>query len=270
MSPEPEPKLQERYPYFAYVGGVGVGKSESATLLHQNFGLPLFEEEFVDNPYLPPFYTVDPKKYAFDCQMFFLGVEVNHMKALPQRLTQEPVGHDQPPIGDAFFESILWSLDYISDEDHRTYQRSYDALTGKGLVPRPDIYLGLTSSPETAVKRIIDRGREMELIMHEKHPYYFPTIVKAFNSWLKFLSRHYPVITIDTDACDIVNDDGAKEYILNEIRHQAGYYLYSPNQMNGLGADGSHLIIPDFLKPRPTYSDITPGLPTEQKMLQRR
>src|SRR3990172_1162374 len=107
MSAETEPRPQERYPYFAIVGGVGVGKSELAGLLSKNFGLPLFEEEFVDNPYLKPFYTQDPKQNAFNSQIFFLAEEVRQMHSLAERLTREPIGHDQYIEGDAFFESVL-------------------------------------------------------------------------------------------------------------------------------------------------------------------
>ena len=260
MSPEPEPKPQERYPYIAYIGGVGVGKTNFAALCKDTFGLPLFEEEYADNPYLPKFYTVDPKKYAFDTQFFFLAQEGKQMPKLPEKLTLGPIGHDQPLEGDAFFESVLaGDLEYINDSEHRIYRRSYVELTPRNLVPRPDVYIGLTSSPETAVRRIIERGREMEVVMNECHPEYFPTIVRAFNSWITWLSRHRPVVIIDTERWDFIQSEQARNFVLAEFRDCTSDYLTSPDQMNSMGIDGVNLIIPEFLKPIRKYYNITQG-----------
>lgn len=272
MSPEPEPKPRERYPYFAVVGGVGVGKSELTDLLASSFGLTGFREKFVDNPYLKPFYTEDPRRYAFNCQMFFMTEEAKQMPPLVPKLQTASIVHDQSLDGDAHFERTLcWKLGYISKEEDATYRSCFRALTQGDFLPKADIYIGVTSSEETALQRIKDRKREMELIMLDRNPDYFPTITRSFNTWFKLLSRRHPVIIVNTDTHDFVNSDRARAQVLDEIRAWSGYHLSSPYRLNLRGREGARLVLPDFLKSRPgTYFDITPGLSTDSKMLQRR
>ena len=272
MSPEPEPRPHERYPYFAIVGGVGVGKSKLTDLLASSFGLTGFREEFVDNPHLPRFYTEDPRKHAFNCQMFFMTEEAKQMRPLVPKLRTTPIVHDQYLEGDAHFERTLrWKLDFISKDEDATYRSCYRALMRGDFLPKADIYIGVTSSEETAVQRIKDRKREMELIMNERYPDYFPTVTRSFNTWFKLLSRSHPVIIINTDTHDFVNSDRAKAHVLDEVRAWSGYYLSSPHRLNFRGREGARLIIPESLKTKPgSYFDITPGLSTDSKVLQRR
>jgi hypothetical protein len=129
----------------------------------------------------------------------------------------------------------------------------------------------VTASEETVVERIKERNREMEIAMHQKYPDYFPTIAAAFKIWLKLLSQRHPVIMIDTDRHDFVNSDSAKAHVLDEVRDWSAYHLTSPYGLNLSGRDGTRIILPEFLKTKPSgYVDITPGLSGEHKVLQRR
>ena len=273
MLPERKERApRQRYPYFAVVGGVGVGKSKLTDLLASSFGLTGFREEFIDNPFLQRFYTEDPREHAFNCQMCFLTEEAKQMRPLVPKLQTTSVVHDQYIEGDAFFENILArKFGFISKDQDATYRSCYRAFMRGNFLPKADIYIGVTSSEETAVERIKDRKREMELIMLDRYPDYFPTITRSFDTWFKLLARRHPVIIINTDTHDFVNSDRARAHVLDEIRAWSGYHLSSPYRLNLRGREGARLVLPDFLKSRPgTYFDITPGLSTDSKMLQRR
>ncbi len=273
MSSERKEKLsRERYPYFAVVGGVGVGKSELTDLLGKEFEITVYREDFAPNPHLPLFYNGNPSEHAFDFQMYFLTEDAKQMRPLIPKLRAGPIVHDQYIEGDSLFETLLWlKMNFISDEENSTYRSCFRALTRGNFLPKADIYLGVTASEDTVIERIKKRGREMELTMHQRYPDYFPTIVRGFNTWFKMLSRNRPVIVIDTDKWDFVNSARAADCVLDEVRAWSSYYISNPNRLNRLGRDGARIILPEFLKYRyPNYFDTTPGLSSEQKMLQRR
>src|SRR5262249_56278484 len=57
--------------YIAVEGPIGVGKTALARRLANEFGVPLVLEQGDDNPFLRRFYE-EPRKYAFQAQLFFL------------------------------------------------------------------------------------------------------------------------------------------------------------------------------------------------------
>ncbi|KKU12093.1 MAG: Deoxyguanosine kinase [Candidatus Woesebacteria bacterium GW2011_GWA1_45_8] len=250
---EREPK--RRYPYIAVVGAAGTGKSKLTELMVESFGVESFKEDFQPNPHLPKFYFEDPFKHAFNSQMFFLTEEAKQMPTLWSLLRYRPVVHDQAIEGDDFFETALRLLGFISELDHKTYKLCFRTLMRGNYLPRPDIYIGVIASQESVVRRIVERKRDMELAMHEKFPLYFPTIAHKFGKWLELLTRQHPVILIDTDKWDFVNDPHSRNFVLQEIRNRASRLLTDPNQVNLLGREGARLILPDFLKSEQPFSN---------------
>ena len=61
----------EHLHYIAIEGVIGVGKTSLAQKLQQALGGELLLEEFEENPFLAEFYE-DPRRYAFQTQLFFL------------------------------------------------------------------------------------------------------------------------------------------------------------------------------------------------------
>ena len=57
--------------YIIIEGTIGGGKTSLSKLLAEEIDAKLILEEFEDNPFLPDFYK-DPKRYAFQTQLFFL------------------------------------------------------------------------------------------------------------------------------------------------------------------------------------------------------
>ena len=57
--------------YIIIEGTIGVGKTSLAKMLASEIDAKIVLEEFEDNPFLPDFYK-DPKRYAFQTQLFFL------------------------------------------------------------------------------------------------------------------------------------------------------------------------------------------------------
>ena len=60
--------------YIIIEGTIGVGKTSLAKILSNKINAKLILEEFEDNPFLPDFYK-NPKRYAFQTQLFFFWLK---------------------------------------------------------------------------------------------------------------------------------------------------------------------------------------------------
>ena len=141
--------------YIAVEGPIGVGKTSLTTLLAQNFSARCVLEEPSENPFLARFYQ-DPKKYAFQTQIFFLLNRYQQQQELQQldlfsRLTIS----DYLFAKDRIFASV--SLD---ENELGLYERVYRLLTGR--IPTPDLVIYLQAKPAVLMSRIRQRDYDYE------------------------------------------------------------------------------------------------------------
>lgn len=251
---EPNP----RYLYFGLVGAVGIGKSFLAELASSVFGIKLARERPMENPYLKGFYEEDPKKFSFDAQMVFLLDKALQMRPLWRDLQERSAIHDPALVQDTLIEKVQWRKDWINDNHHEDYERTHKNLIANNFLLTPDIYVGLLAKKETVRERIMKRGRKMELSMMKKHPDYFDLITEEINTWIRENRYKVPMIVIETDGVDFVNDDSSREGVVEEIRAWASYYINSPHQLDGRASDGAKLIFPNFLRAPRNVVDLLP------------
>ena len=69
--------------YVAIEGVIGVGKTSLAHLLEERLNAKLVMEKFDENPFLSDFY-IDPERYAFQTQLFFLLSRYRQQQELRQ------------------------------------------------------------------------------------------------------------------------------------------------------------------------------------------
>ena len=136
----------------AIEGPVGVGKTSLARALSRQLGARLLEEDAESNPFIREFYA-DPKRTAFQTQMFFLLSRYRQQLELKQ--------------GDLFAHTTV--ADYVFQKDrlfaHLTlsaaevalYERIYRLLEAR--VSRPDLVVYLQARPEVLLDRIRSRSR---------------------------------------------------------------------------------------------------------------
>lgn len=235
-----------RYPFFAVVGPVGVGKSEFTGAFVDDTQIKNFEEPFLENPYLSDFYTKSPDDFSFNSQMFFLATKGLQMQKVNGLLAGESVIQDPAIDVDFMIAKAHYKMGWMTDEEYSAYERARDAVL-KDLT-KPDLYIALVAGKETVKKRIAMRGRGMELAMLKKSPGYFDFLVDEFSSWLINAKETKRVITIDTERYDLSLENN-KEHIVREVKNWLGYFIDSKHQMNKVGSDGSNLIFPNFLRP---------------------
>ena len=73
----------EKFRFIAIEGVIGAGKTTLADMLSQTIGATTIFEEFEQNPFLEEFY-IDPVRYAFQTQIFFLLSRFRQMQELRQ------------------------------------------------------------------------------------------------------------------------------------------------------------------------------------------
>ena len=121
------------------------------------------QENFSDNPYLELYYTelqknIKPNKYAIGSQLFFLKETYDvHQKTSDAEIQIfDRSMHENISV---FGESLI-SMGLMSELDAQLYRRiANDYLNRfKGY----DIFVYLRTDEETLLKRIQQRGREME------------------------------------------------------------------------------------------------------------
>ena len=62
-----------------FAGMIGVGKTTYAEKLAEELNVQLFKDPVDDNPFLPLYY-MNPKKWAFSLQLFFLNKRFKQVK----------------------------------------------------------------------------------------------------------------------------------------------------------------------------------------------
>lgn len=205
--------------YVAIEGVIGVGKTSLARLLADRFRARLVLEEPEANPFLADFYK-DPRRYAFQTQMFFL---ISRYKDLRDRV--HPDLFHEGIVADYLFQKdrIFANLN-LSDRELMLYDAIAPHLESE--VPAPDLVVYLQASPERILERIQQRGRTYEKLMDPK---YTATLAEAYNYFF-FHFRDAPLLVVNTDEMNFVDRTNDLEDLITRIvEHKEGVAYVNPN-----------------------------------------
>ena len=207
--------------YVAVAGNIGVGKSTLVEMLCVRLGWEPFYEPVKENPYLVDFYS-DMSAWSFHSQVFFLARRLRSH----YRLGQHPnsVVQDRSVYEDAeIFAQNLYLQGHISQRDYQTYRELYETTTR--LLPPPDLVVYLQASHDVVMSRIAQRGRDYERAMP-------PEYISALNEAYNYFFFHYtsaPLLIVNTNQTDFVNDPAAVTDLLKRIKeHEGGTVYYTP------------------------------------------
>ena len=151
--------------YIGIAGTIGVGKSTLTTQLAQALNFEPILEEVDGNPYLELFYD-DMRAYGTMMQVWLLNHRFRQHREFVSRISLgriRGVVQDRTIWEDTIFARMLnqHPEKIISDMDYNTYLDLFDNMVLRELV-FPQLLIYLDCKPETAVKRIGQRGRDME------------------------------------------------------------------------------------------------------------
>jgi len=202
-------------PFFlAIEGPIGVGKTTLARLLQPRLGATLVLEAFEENPFLSDFYG-DRARYAFQTQMFFLLSRFRQQQSIPRSLVDQPVISDYTFGKDSLFAHLNLSGDELT-----MYRRLYSVLAERTAFP--DLVVYLQAETDALMARIAARDRPYEREMDRD---YIAKVKEAYEQYFATYVRA-PVLTIDTNDLNYVQDPSALAYVEGEMRRALGVGVY--------------------------------------------
>ncbi len=204
--------------YIVVEGPIGVGKTSLVELIGENFGSRAVLERVTENPFLPRFYQ-NPKRFAFQAQMFFLLSRYQQQRELSQQdLFSQSIVCDYLFAKDRIFASVN-----LDDDELALYQQIYELMDQR--IPRPDLVIYLQAPTEVLRQRIKFRGRGYEREISRE---YIEAINEAYNRFF-FSYNETPLLIINTAEVDFVRNPEDFQDLVREIqRMKKGIQFYIP------------------------------------------
>jgi len=205
--------------YVAIEGVIGVGKTTLARLLQPGFEAEVLLEIFEENPFLSDFYS-DRQRYAFQTQIFFLLSRYRQQnKTVPGLLASgRHLLSDYTFAKDALFAGINLKGDELD-----MYYKVHEALGEK--IPKPDLVVYLRADTDVLMQRITLRDRSYERQMERA---YIDQLNQAYDDFFSRPFDHTPVLGIDTNALNIVQNQEHLKLIENRIRQALNLNPFQP------------------------------------------
>ncbi len=210
--------MRRNFRYIAVEGPIGVGKTTLARALGRALDARVILEESDANPFLRHFYE-NPRRYAFQTQLFFLASRYKQQQEIYQRdLFHQTTVTDYLFEKDRIFASIA-----LSEDELRLYHKI--AAYFSSNIPRPSLVVLLQASVESLMARIRKRAFDFEAPMDIE---YLRRVVETYN-------RHFfdysdaPLLVVNTDEVNVASDpDELAELIEQMSRHEHGIQYYAP------------------------------------------
>jgi len=204
--------------FLAVEGVIGAGKTSLCRMLGDTLGARLVLEKYEENPFLGDFYA-DPRRYAFQAQIFFLLARYKQQRDLHQTdLFQRCV------VADYIFEKDkIFAYLNLDDSELLIYDKLYAMLEPQA--PKPDLVIFLQADTPRLIERIKRRKRDYEAEISEA---YVTEVAKAYNYFF-FNYTQTPLLVIDTNQIDFVHHEKELDDLIAQIRRmERGVQYYRP------------------------------------------
>lgn len=204
----------ETTPFIAIEGPIGIGKTSLAKKIATHFEFHLLNEIVEENPFLGKFYdNID--EWSFQTEMFFL---CNRFKQL-EDVEKKYLKHKKPVVADYhIFKNMIFAKRTLQQDKLSKYEQIFDILTDD--MARPNIVIYIHANLNTILKRIEQRGREIE---HNIQADYLEQLSRDYEEYMEAFSARYPdipVIRIDGDAFDFIKHQEDLNQIIQQVELQ--------------------------------------------------
>ena len=203
--------------HIAVEGPIGVGKTSLVQLLADRYESVMVLED-ITNPFLASFYE-GREGAAFQVQIYFLLSRFQQQREISQmHLFQRLVLADYTFPKDRIFAYLN-----LDDADLKVYEKLYPVLEAE--VSKPDLVIYMQASVPTLLERVRRRARDYE---KELEPGYLERLSEAY-SYYFFHYRETPLLVVNTDDIDFVNNPDDLEALISQIaRCRRGTQIYVP------------------------------------------
>jgi len=205
--------------YIAIEGVIGVGKTTLARLLQPAFDAEVILEVFEENPFLSSFYG-DRQRYAFQTQIFFLLSRYRQQNNTVPRIL---AGGSHLISDYTFAKDALFARINLAGDELAMYDRVHEALGEK--IPRPDLVVYLRAQTDVLMQRITLRDRSYERQMERE---YIEQLNRGYEDFFSGSFTEAPVLRLDTDDLNIVQNAAHVRLIENRIRETLGLSPFQP------------------------------------------
>lgn len=206
--------------YIAIEGVIGVGKTTLARLLRPMLEAEILLEIFEENPFLSDFYG-DRARYAFQTQIFFLLSRYHQQRSTVPDL----LAAGRSLISDyTFAKDSLFARINLQGDELQMYNKVHEALGEK--IPKPDLIVYLRAETPVLMQRIALRDRSYERNMEQD---YIEQLNRAYEDFFSQGVEGSPVLAIDTNPLDIIQNPEHLKYIENRIRERLGLSPFQPS-----------------------------------------
>lgn len=206
--------------YIAIEGVIGSGKTSLATLLAEKLDGQLILEKSEENPYLADFYR-DPKRFAFQVQLYFLLSRYRQLLHLPQ----QDLFHKHLIADYIFQKDRIFACLNLEERDLVLYEKVAGYLERD--LPKPDLVIYLQNTTENHITNIRKRKRSYEKNIS---PEYIRNLNEAYKEYF-FRYNETPLLVINTSEIDFVhNSDDLGDLIQQILKPPAGVRYYVPRK----------------------------------------
>ena len=206
--------------YIAIEGVIGAGKTSLAELMARKLDGQSLIEKPDDNPYLEDFYR-DPRRYAFQVQLFFLLNRYRQMLQLPQR----DLFHQYLIADYLFAKDRIFAFLNLEGRDLVLYEKVATLLEKE--LPKPDLVIYLQSNTQKLIDHIKKRDRKYE---RNISPDYIRQLNDAYNDFF-FRYNETPLLVINTAEIDFVNNEADLDDLIKQaLNPPAGVQFYVPRK----------------------------------------
>jgi deoxyadenosine/deoxycytidine kinase len=102
----------------------------------------------------------------------------------------------------------------MSERDYRSYQRVFELIAAS--LPEPDLLIYLVAPPEILLRRIAERGREIETGISLE---YLSLLDSLYDDWMRTFNL-CPVLKIRSDDLDFVHKKGHLDTVANLVQEK--------------------------------------------------
>lgn len=204
---------------------ISLGKTSLTTLLADDLKTKAFYEKVDDLPVLKKFYSAGKDSrlsLAFPLQVAFLNYRYQQLREglhLAEFEGMKNTVYDSSLLSDGLMALNLYKRGEFPKEEFRLYQELSQNMqanvSGHPFNGFPDVVIYLKGSFDLMLNHITTRGRAMEALDDDKCDYYH-SVWETYNNWYDSYSQS-PVITIDMDKYDYVNNEEDRFKVLNYI-----------------------------------------------------
>lgn len=204
---------------------IGMGKTSLADILSEHLGTKAFKEDVHKIPLLSSFYDdgeISREQKSFALQIEFLSYRYRQLQQglnLQETQGMRNTVYDSSLISDGIMAKNLHDRGEFPDILYNDYLKlSEDMQTNvaghpfKGL---PDLIIYLRGSFDLMLDHIQQRGRKMETT-DPKLKEYYRSVWEVYEGWYKGFGQ-CPVMAIDMDKYDFVNNLDDRKEVLNQI-----------------------------------------------------